>query len=1027
MAKTRKTVRQAPKPKRNSPGKSAAIKPTVSTSLDPNTARIMADLNPAQKQAVIHGEGPLLIVAGAGTGKTRVITSRIAYLIAAKKARAEEILALTFTEKAAQEMEERVDTLVPYGFADVWIGTFHAFGDRILRDWSIELGLTSNFRVLTQAEQLIFLKEHLFDLPLKRYRPLGNPTKHLRAILTLISRAKDEDISPEDYLAYAEKQIASVAALPRNDDKDALPGNDDEEELAKTRDYAASQLELAKVYQKYQELMAKNGLIDFGDQIRLILNLLRSRPAVLAELQKKFRYILVDEFQDTNYSQFQLIKMLAGKSGNMTVVFDDDQAIYKWRGASISNIWSFKKIYPQAQQIVLTENYRSTQEILDTSNRLIHFNDPERLEIKDKIDKKLIARSPYAAKKNSVHLHLFDAISSEADKVAEIIEEKYRSGKFKLGEMAILVRNNHDSIPYLQALNMKGLKWTFSGSRGLYDKPEIRLCLSFLSVIADLHDPTSLYDLMASRVYEFPALLLSQLSSEAHRKHRSLFYLLGHQAEIDPEIEIDEAAAGKIKELLADLEYFTGLSVDRPTGEVLYEFLMKKGILEKLAERESPQSEQEIKNIAKFFEIIRHTSETLERNRIKEFVPYLDLLREAGDNPAEAPVDWDEDAVPVLTIHKAKGLEFPVVFMGSLVKGKFPVTERSEPLEIPRQLVQEHLPEGDYHLAEERRLFYVGMTRARQELYLLSSRDMGGIRERKISPFISEALDILPENLAYQKTPALTRIESQAPLPFEEPLAKSSGGEAKKITFSYQQLDDYETCPLKYKYVHILRVPIRLHHSIVYGAALHQAMQRFLQRWMAGRPMSEDELLRVYQEAWRSEGFISRQHEEQRFAAGQEALRRFYREDFPKDIPPTYVEKEFSCQIGDVKLIGRWDRVDVLPDGSAAIIDYKSSEIQEQKNADKRVQDSARSGQLGLYAIAYEKMNGVLPARLELRFLDAGLRGCAEPNAKHLAVLAKRVGEVAAKIREGKFTAKPEYQACRFCAYSQICPSSELT
>lgn len=983
--------------KRTRPKSAKAKRLSSKTSQDQNSLKILADLNPAQKQAVTHLKGPLLIIAGAGTGKTRVITSRIAYLIASKIARAEEILALTFTEKAAQEMEERVDTLVPYGFADTWIGTFHAFGDRLLRDWSIELGLTSNFRVLTQAEQMIFLKEHLFDLPLKRYLPLGNPTRHLRAILTLISRAKDEDISPEEYLAFAEKLAA---------------------------ERAEQQLELALVYKKYQELMAKNGLIDFGDQIRLILSLLRTRPNVLTELRKKFHYILVDEFQDTNYSQFQLIKLLAGYRKNITCVADDDQSIYKWRGASISNIWGFKEFYPEAKEIVLTENYRSTQEILDNAYRLIRFNDPERLEVKNKINKKLIAKSPEAARKNSVHLHLFDAISSEADNIASIIEEKYRSGKYKLGEMAILVRNNSDSVPYLQALNMKGLNWRFSGSRGLYDKPEIRLCLSFLSVIADLHDSTALYDLVAGSVYEFPPVFLSQLSSDARRKNRSLFYLLGHEAEIDPQIEIEDKISAKTKELLADLEYFTELSINRPTGEVLYEFLMKKGILRRLAEMESPQAEQEIKNIAKFFEIIRHTSETLERNRVKEFVPYLDLLREAGDNPAEAAVDWDEDAVPVLTIHKAKGLEFPIVFMGSLVKGKFPVNERSEPLEIPGELIKEHLPEGDYHLQEERRLFYVGMTRARQELHLLSSRDMGGLRERKISPFICEALDILPANLPYQKTSGMTMIERQAPLPFESAPAKTEA--LQQLTISYQQIDDYQTCPLKYKYVHILRIPIRLHHSIVYGSALHQAMQKFLQRWMSGRPMSEDDLLQVYQEAWKSEGFISRQHEEQRFAAGQEALRRFYHEDFPKDLPPTQVEKQFSCQIGDVKLIGRWDRVDVLPDGTVAIIDYKSSEIHEQKKADDRVKESAKSGQLGLYAIAYEKMNNVLPARLELRFLETGLRGCADPNPKHLAALEKKVGQVAALIRQGKFAAKPEYQACRFCAYSQICPYSEM-
>src|SRR5215470_214416 len=246
---------------------------------------ILDGLNERQREAVTHDTGPLLIVAGAG--KTRVITYRIAHLIAQRKARPEEILALTFTDKAAAEMEERVDQLVPYGYADVDISTFHAFGDRLLREHSLEVGLTPDFRVLSRAEQVIFMRDRLFELPLERYRPLGDPTRHLQAIITLISRCKDEDISPAEYRECVERLRGQAEATP------------DDVALA---DRAAQQTELAATYAKYQELMARDGAVDFGDQIVYGLRLLGSRPHVLASYQRRYRYILVDEFQDTNHA-----------------------------------------------------------------------------------------------------------------------------------------------------------------------------------------------------------------------------------------------------------------------------------------------------------------------------------------------------------------------------------------------------------------------------------------------------------------------------------------------------------------------------------------------------------------------------------------------------------------------------------------------------------------------------------------------------------------------------------------------------
>src|SRR6266508_4093176 len=465
--------------------------------------RILEGLNEAQTAAVTHEADPLLIIAGAGTGKTTVITRRIAYLIATRRARPSEILALTFTDKAAAEMEERVDTLVPYGYADVQISTLHAFGDRLIKENALELGLTPDFRVLTRAEQVIFLRDHLFEFPLKHYRPLGDPTRHLQAIITLFSRLKDEDVGPDEYLEYAEGLLAAA-------------GDD------AARMEAEEHVGLARTYAQYQTLMARLGQIDFGDQIVEVLRLFRTRPHVLRRCQERYRFILVDGFQDTNYAQFEVVKLLAAKHRNLTVVADDDQSVYKWRGAAISNVIGFKELYPDARDVVLSENYRCPQAVLDAAYKLIRYNDPDRLEVKYGISKKLTSLASTAGKRGPVHL-AFDTVSSESDRVAEMIADEHARGR-AYRDCAILVRANQDADAFLRALNLRGIPWTFSGNAGLYGRPEIRLLIAFLRSVAHTDDSVSLHYLASSDIYQVPIVDLTECATYADRKHRTLFH-----------------------------------------------------------------------------------------------------------------------------------------------------------------------------------------------------------------------------------------------------------------------------------------------------------------------------------------------------------------------------------------------------------------------------------------------------------------------------------------------------------------------
>ena len=962
--------------------------------------KVLEGLNKEQIQAVTHKGGPLMIIAGAGTGKTRVITQRIAWLINQGLAKTDEILALTFTDKAAKEMQERVDILMPYGYTDIWISTFHAFGDRVLRENALVAGLNSDFKVLAGPEAAVFFREHLFEFTLNYYRPLAEPSRFIEALISFFSRAKDEDISAEEYFTYAQDFLIQAKSNPL--DKAA-------EELA------AQQMEIASAYVKYQELLAKEGLLDFGNQFYLSLGLLRQHPLILQNYQQQFKYILVDEFQDTNFAQFQLIKLLAGSLKNVTVVGDDDQCIYRWRGAAYSNLINFNQEYPGAEKITLIKNYRSTQAILDSAYQLIINNNPERFEVKAKINKQLVGLTKSGPKPE--HLH-FDLHSTEADNVGKIIQDKVSSGKFKYRDFAILVRSNSDAQGFIQSLNMQNIPWQFSGNQGLYSRGEVKLCIHFLRVIANPSDSLSLYYLVSSELYSLNLADLALCNHFARRRNRALYAVFSDLEKIPELAQICDQSKEKIKLVLLDIEKFLQISRDQTTGKLLYSFLTDTGYLKYLMADPTLEKETKIQNIAKFFNQVRDFELVAKEDRLISFIKHLNLLIDSGDDPPTVEADLDQDAVNILTIHKAKGLEFRVVFLVSLVQGKFPLPKRSVQIGLPDCLIKEVLPVGDFHLQEERRLFYVGMTRSQEELYLTSADDYGGKRLRKVSQFVSEALGRQPETAGKKKAAAIEIIQRFALL---KELPKPSLQEIpqdKLVTLSYYQIDDYLTCPLKYKYVNILRVPIMEHHTVIYGRAMHEAVSQYLLRKLEGRKFTLDQLLDCFEANFDPQGFLDVNHQEERFRIGREALARFYKDEEKRRSIPKFIEKEFSFIIGNNKIIGRFDRIDLEQLG-AVIMDFKTSAVKTQEVADKRVKENK---QLALYALAYQHTFAVLPIAVELYFLESGIIGRQELSEEGLDDIKEDILEVSAGIRQQNYPATPEYRACAYCAYSQICP-----
>ncbi len=973
---------------------------------------LLADLTPRQRKAVTHGEGPLLIVAGAGTGKTTVISRRIAWLIAEKKARPSQILALTFTDRAALEMTERVDRLVPYGYTDTVISTFHAFGDRLLREHALEAGLSDRSTVLSRAEQVIFLREHLFDLPLQRFRPLGDPTRFLHALVTLISRARDEDVAPQEYRAAVQELMARSAADPAD---------------AALAEEAARQLELAGLYEAYEKLMRSRDRLDFGDQVSLALRLLRDHPAVLEQERQRFRYILVDEFQDTNHAQFELVKLLAGSPrASVTVVGDDDQSIYRFRGAALSNILGFRAAYPRSASVVLNDNFRSRQPILDAAYRLIRHNDPDRLEAREGLDKRLAARAAFsrpAPANGPIEMLAFDTGSDEADAIAERISAAVRDGR-RAGDHAILVRTNRDAEPVLRSLNMVGLPWRFSGTAGLYRQPEVRLLVSFLRAVNDAQDSVSCYDLATCEIFGLEAADVTAALNAATRRRTSLEAALRRVVDRGHSAAFGERSVQVVRKLVETLDRHRGMSADRTTGELLYHFVSSSGWLGRLAREAKEGGEERLANVARFFEIVRRQSALLRDDRLPFLVAQLDTLIEVGDDPSTAEVEPDEgDAVHVLTYHKAKGLEFPVVCMVGLVDDRFPTRSRGDQLPLPEALVRDPLPAGDHHEAEERRLFYVGMTRAREELVMSWARDYGGRQARRMSPFVQEALDLAPATPSESLRPSieqrLARHDRRAVASRPQRTTPRLG--EKQLNLSYGQISDYLDCPARYRYAHLIRIPTPASHQMAYGRALHAAVQAFHRRQMAGGSMSIAELQAELDASWESVGFLTRDHEEARLTAARDVLARFWEEQQQDPARPTAIEQEFAVVLGRDRVRGRYDRVDREEDGRVTITDYKSSDVRDPATANRRARESL---QLSIYALAYESQNGKLPDELALHFLESGIVGRVEPTSRRLERASDQITAVGEGIREGRFEAAPSPMRCGFCPFREICPDS---
>lgn len=957
-------------------------------------ADLLKTLNSAQKAAVTHEDGPLLIVAGAGTGKSTVLINRLAYLIQDKGVAPDSILVTTFTEKGAGELEERADRILPYGYVHLWIHTFHGFGERILRDHALDIGLSPAFKLLTQTEQWILMKKNLDLFDLDYYRPLGDPTRFIHELIAHFSRLKDENISPAAYLEYVEnlslntdaphssadtptvkkpaKKIKSTAAKT----KPATASSGSKIELAVSEEGSDLDLarlrELASAYHTYNKLLLDNGFLDFGDLIVYTLKLFRERPNILERYRRQFKYIMVDEFQDTNTAQYELIKLLAAPKNNLVAVGDDDQSIYKFRGASLSNILEFKNDYPKAQEIVLTENYRSGQKILDSAHAFISHNDPHRLEAKLGLDKKLKANHP---EKGEIGFIEYANEFAETQAVAEMIEALHESKKAESwADMAILVRANDTADRFTRELTRRNIPNHFVSLRGLYYKPIILDTLAYLSLLDDHHDNSALYRTLNLSQFRVSHSDLLAINRWARKSLWSLFETLEKISAV-PEVSAEGRAA--VQKLLSSVRSHALLATDKKASRVFLNVvreLFEPGL-------DIDRDQRDFDYLNQFYAKIKGFEDGDGSVLLKDFLELMKLELDAGETGGLRFNFDDADTVKVMTVHAAKGLEFGYTFIPNLVDKKFPTIARPEKISIPADLGPTSGEENnadpkelrsEAHLEEERRLFYVALTRGKRGVYLSGAKDYGGAREKKPSRFIAETgLEIVASERE-SKNELQRDLET-----LDKPHLSLPVYELPK-QFSFSQLATFERCPLEYKYIYILKMPTEDAAQAVFGRVLHLTLRQYFLPLLGGlQPnlfgekkidanlLTLKQLLKYYGDYWTDNGYEDRKSADMYKELGKKMLADFHAARGHDRPDIAFLEKKFTLPIGQYVLAGTIDRVDRLPDGSYEIMDYKTGKPKTKLDyKDKR--------QLLLYQAALEEIFGLKVSKLTFCYLKNG-------------------------------------------------------
>jgi DNA helicase II / ATP-dependent DNA helicase PcrA len=967
-------------------------------------ARSTMVLDDNQRAAIEHVRGPLLVIAGAGTGKTTVLTRRIAHLIREGHARPNEILALTYADNAAAEMRERVQTeLQGTNVAGLQTLTFHAFCNGILH------ANDKSFGLLDDKDLWIYLRRHIRDLRLKHFVRAANVTQFLDDLLDFMRRCHDELVGPDKYAAYVERLRRRELPIPRvSRSKDA--GDLTEAEVLERCH------EIAHVFATVERMLLEKNLGTFSHMITRAYELLRDDPAVLAQQQARARFILVDEFQDANFAQVKILSLLAGQQQNVFAVGDPDQAIYRFRGASSAAFGLFHKSFPAGAQIVLGKNQRSTSPILQTAFAVINENPPvfthaelkeassvlyRRAPLQSAREERAIAEAKPLASPLVEIVPLGDRELEASDIVASTREKRRRTrGYWK--DFAILYRLHHHRDEVAAELAANRIPFAIE-NLDVLDTPEVRDLLACLAIVHSTRDATSLVRVAALPQFEIDAQKFrSALRARSGQSEDTIAGLEAMLASLEGGARLLETLRTARREIaarqakvadacLVTAQHF-GLNRNHPAAQALIAFAR--------VWQEKPLTET---------------------GEIGEFLDYLNHFRDArGSVALPSP---SGDAVRLMTAHAAKGLEFNHVYVVRVTPNSFPCNYREALVEFPQELRDaESVGEGDsksLHKEEERRLFYVAMTRARDSLTMYAKKGTG--KDPTPSGLLRELL----------KKPALRRwLTDRAARAFQPdlfaeapvPIAGSRTSEwvtAPPVSLlnrlSPTAIERYVICPLQFKLDREWKLPSDDPAAMQYGSVMHNVLRAYFDGQMQGRPLSEAAVLDLFvlnlADAAIEDPYQHELYERQ----GMQQLRDFLAN------PPTakvlHTEQSFEMRVGKATIAGRIDRIDDLGEGRVAIVDYKTGKPRSQEDADESLQ-------LSIYAMAAQSKWGYSAQDLVLYNLDGNTPVVSHRHHAQLDAARMRVDEVMESVEAGRFDPKPGAH-CRFCAYQRLCPATE--
>ena len=980
----------------------------------------MLKLNPEQLQAVEHGAGPQLVIAGPGSGKTRVITQRIVHLLEhVPQLQPQNILALTFTDKAAAEMQHRVRQALPELDSSPQIATFHAFSYFLLRQVHFERPL------LDAIDVWIFLRRRMAALELDHYQKLAEPGAFLHDLNEFFSRCQDELIEPDDFAAYVcdvEKDFLARAGLP--------------EDLQLEREEVAKLKELARVFRHSRRLIEEAGSSSLGSLISEAVRLLDRDQEMLDRCRNRYQYVLVDEFQDTNFAQVELLRRLVGPPFNITAVGDDDQAIYRFRGASHGAFQMFDGAFPGHATVYLDRNYRSTRRILRAATTVIAKND--RYENK----KPLRTENDEGP---SVYLLACPDYESEAAWVADEVERLARRGR-AYGEMAVLYRAHHYRDLLVAEFRWREIPFAIRGL-SLLATPLLRDLVAYLRLIQSPHDNVSLTRVLLAPHWRFPEDLALAVRKQAVKDRCSIWSALeALQRTLFP-AELKSTGWPELAKMVGEF---------RKSAESTRVTALFDRWVERLALTFLP-GDPDAARLDAFHKFLAAWEPKSQTKKLGEFMEYFEYFLEAG-GAIEAPEpEHPANAVQMMTAHAAKGLEFPIVFILSVARQRFPHREERPVIAFPDELRKGPPIPPDIHLQEERRLFYVAMTRARERLYVSSV----GATGKKQSVFVDDLLsdpvvrarDIerivvaeLPADASARPAPRATARLSSSPPTDDGPgqgslfdLAESDyvhpdlaawANRAPEISangklqLSATAIERYRECPLRFKYTHYYKIPTGAQAALTFGSIMHQSVRHYFRLRREEGAASYEAVEEFYLRAWKDVGFEDSYQEQTYKQAGLDQLRAFVERQNAAAMPAEEVgsEQRFTLDLGDVLLDGRIDQINPLTAGAAALpavelIDYKTGRPRSQKDADKSLQ-------LSIYSLAARRELHVNPVRLTFYNLTNNQPVSTVRTAKDLDKALAEIREVAANIRSLRFDPQPGF-GCKYCEFVPICPAHE--